>query len=126
MDELPAGPAAETFEQTLGDLVSQVRAHPGDHAAFAAALDRVADRVANMPAVFEAGIENTWSFDGDDLRGRLLARGVDAIRVAAGANRDDLLALARALAEDDGPLPSTPGVQIDLIPTIGQILGSAQ
>jgi FOG: HEAT repeat len=126
MDDLSAGPAAETFEQDLGDLVSQVRAHPGDHAAFATALDRVADRVASAPAILEAGIENSWSLDGDDLRGRLLARGVDAIRVAAGANRDDLLALARALAEDDGPLPSTPGVQVDLIPTLGQILGTAQ
>ena len=124
MDELPAGPAAETFEQTLGDLVSQLRAHPGDHAAFAAALDKVTGRVASTPAVLEAGIENTWSLDGDDLRGRLLSRGVDAIRVAAGASRDDLLALARALAGDDGPLPSTPGVQVDLIPTIGQILGT--
>jgi len=76
MDPLPAGPAAETFEQTLGDLVSQVRARPGDHAAFAAALDKVAGRVANTPAVLEAGIENTWSLDGDDLKGRLLSRGV--------------------------------------------------
>ncbi len=126
MDELPAGPAAETFEQTLGDLVSQVRAHPGDHASFGAALDKVVGRVAGVPAVVEAGIENSWSLDGDDLRGRLLSRGVDAIRVAAGASRDDLLALARALAEDDGPLPSTPGVQVDLIPTIGQILEAAQ
>jgi len=124
MDELPAGPAAETFEQTLGDLVSQVRAHPGDHAALAMALDRVAGRVASTPAILEAGIENTWSLDGDDLRGRLLSRGVDAIRVAAGASRDDLLALARALAEDDGALPTTPSVQVDLIPTIGQILGA--
>jgi hypothetical protein len=126
MDELPAGPAAETFEQTLGDLVSQVRAHPGDHAAFGAALEKVVGRVAGTPAVLEAGIENSWSLDGDDLRGRLLSRGVDAIRVAAGASRDDLLALARALAEDDGPLPSTPRVQIDLIQTFGQILGTAQ
>jgi hypothetical protein len=126
MDELPAGPAAETFEQTLGDLVSQVRAHPGDHAAFAAALDRVAGRVATTAAVLEAGIENTWALDGDDLKGRLLSRGVDAIRVAAGASRDDLLALARALAENEGPLPSTSGVQVDLTPTLGQILGTAQ
>src|SRR5262245_13766365 len=126
MDELPAGPEAETFEQTLGDLVSQMRAHPGDHAAFAAALDRVTGRVAGSPAAIEAGIENSWSIDGDDLRGRLLSRGVDAIRVAAGASRDDLLALARALAEDEGPLPSTPGVQVELIPTLGQILGTAQ
>ncbi|HEY7028473.1 MAG TPA: HEAT repeat domain-containing protein [Gemmatimonadales bacterium] len=126
MDELPAGPATETFEQTLGDLVSQMRAHPGDHAAFAAALDRVVGSVAGSPATIEAGIENTWSLDGDDLKGRLLTRGVDAIRVSAGASRDDLQALARALAEDEGPLPNTPGVQVDLIPTLGQILGTAQ
>ncbi|HEU5154624.1 MAG TPA: HEAT repeat domain-containing protein [Gemmatimonadales bacterium] len=126
MDDLPAGPAAETFEQSLGDLVSQVRAHPGDHAAYAPALSRVVGWVAGSPAAIEAGIENSWSVDGDDLRGRLLSRGVDAIRVSAGASRDDLLALAQALAEDEGPLPSTPGVQVDLIPTLGQILGTAQ
>jgi HEAT repeat protein len=126
MDDLSEGPAEDSFEQSLGDLISQVRAHPGDHAAFGAALDKVVGSVAGTPAVFEAGIENTWSLDGDDLRGRLLSRGVDAIRVAAGASRDDLLALARALAEDEGPLPSTPGVQVDLIPTLGQLLGSGQ
>jgi HEAT repeat protein len=126
MEELPVGPVTETFEQSLSDLVSQVRAHPGDHAGYAAALDRVVGQVAGSPAAIEAGIENTWSVDGDDLRGRLLARGVDAIRVSAGASRDDLLALARALAQDDGPLPSTPGVQVELIATLGQILADGE
>src|SRR5262245_16994731 len=126
MDELPAGPVAETFEQSLGDLVNQVRTHPGDHSAYDAALDRVAGLVAGLPAAIEAGIENTWSVDGDDLRGRLLTRGIDAIRVSAGASRDDLLALARALAQDAGPIPSTLAVQVDLIPTLGQVLGDGE
>ena len=76
----------------------------------------LAARVKEQPSVIEAGIENSWALDGDPLKGRLQARQVDTIRISVGAPGDELLALARALADDDAPLPSTTSVRVQLVP----------
>ena len=109
-----------TFVKRFGDLVALLRADPGNDAAQDLALSAAAAAVAEHPLEVEAGVE--WSVIPDDLtlKGRLLARSVDYVRIAAGADLDELLALARALAHDVTPLPSTPNVQVELIPLASQ------
>ena len=104
-----------TFVRRFGDLVALLRADPGNDAAQDLALTAAAAAVAEYPLEVEAGVE--WSVIPDDLtlKGRLLARSVDHIRIAAGAEPIELLALARALAHDVTPLPSTPNVEVELI-----------
>jgi hypothetical protein len=46
------------------------------------------------------------------------SRQVDVIRVAQGAPAEELLALAQALAQEDGPIPSTEAVQVELVQSI--------
>ncbi|MFL5493910.1 MAG: HEAT repeat domain-containing protein [Gemmatimonadales bacterium] len=110
-----------TFVKRFGDLVALLRADPGNDAAQDLALTAAAAAVAEHPLEVEAGVE--WSVIPDDLtlKGRLLARSVDHVRIAAGADPSELLALARALAHDVTPLPSTPNVQVELIPLAAQL-----
>lgn len=105
-----------TFVKRFGDLVALLRADPGNDAAQDLALTAAAAAVVEHPVEVEAGVE--WSVIPDELtlKGRLLARSVDHVRIAAGAEPHELLALARALAHDVTPLPSTPRVQVELIP----------
>src|SRR5215212_9167333 len=102
-----------TFVKRFGDLVALLRADPGNDAAQDLALTAAAAAVAEHPVEVEAGVE--WSVIPDDLtlKGRLLARSVDHVRISAGAEPHELLALARALAHDLTPLPSTPNVQVE-------------
>jgi HEAT repeat protein len=124
MSETASTPQGGGFAESLGELITRLRTHPDDRPACDEALDRLTSLVVGGPAVVEAGIENSWGLDGDDLKDRLLSRGVDAIRVSAGAPRSELLNLAQSLAADDGPLPSTAGITVEMIPTLGQILGA--
>ena len=63
----------------------------------------------------EAGI--AWSEIPEELtlKGRLLARGVERIHVAAGAEHHELLALARALSHDQVTVQSSPNVIVDMV-----------
>ncbi len=110
----PPEPAAPFAEQ-LGYLIALLRQAPEREDELLRAVDSLAARVAREAAVVEAGIENTWALDGDPLKERLLLRGVDAIRVRAGAPAFELLELAKALADDTAPIPSTPAVRVELI-----------
>ncbi|HXG44039.1 MAG TPA: HEAT repeat domain-containing protein [Gemmatimonadales bacterium] len=110
----PPEPSAPFAEQ-LAHLIALLRQAPEQEAELLRAVEGLAARVAREPAVVEAGIENTWALDGDPLKERLLWRGVDAIRVRAGAPAPELLELAKALADDTAPIPSTPAVQVELI-----------
>ncbi len=100
----------------LGQLVHLLRTVPGQAEETAALLAAVTARVTASGAVIEAGIENSWDVDGDSLKGRLQSRQVDAIRIEAGAPAAELLALARALAYDEAPVPSTSAVRVKLLP----------
>jgi hypothetical protein len=50
------------------------------------------------------------------LKGRLLARQIDTLRVESGVSPEELLALARALVTDNIPLESSAHVKVELIP----------
>ena len=71
--------------------------------------------VQTAPIELEAGI--AWSQIPDDmpLKARMLARQVDRLRIEAGADPDELQALARALAHDVTPLPVTPNITVELV-----------
>jgi HEAT repeats len=115
MADLSPDPSAP-FPELLGHLVQLYRGTPEREDAIRQALELVTARIASGPALIEAGIENSWALDGDPLKERLQLRQVDSIRVAAGATSGDLLALARALADDSAPIPSTAQVQVKLLP----------
>lgn len=119
---LPPDPEAP-FAAQLAHLVALLRQAPERQDAITRAVEDLATRVARQPAQVEAGIENTWALDGDPLKERLLLRGVDAIQVRAGAPGQELLALARALADDTAPIPSTAAVHVELIPEPGPAPG---
>jgi HEAT repeat protein len=104
-----------TFEKRFGDLVALLRADPGNDAAQDLALSAATAEVADEPLEIEAGI--AWSVIPDDLtlKGRLLARQVESVRIAAGAEPQELLALARALSHDLTPVASTTNIQVELL-----------
>ncbi len=103
------------IEQLLGQLVQLIRIAPNRQKEIRRLVVLVRSRVEAGPALIEAGIENSWALDGDPLKERLQARQIDAITIAAGAPEEELQALARALADDATPIPSTPGVQVRLV-----------
>src|SRR6476620_11367387 len=85
--------AKSTFIRRFGDLVALLRADPGNDAAQDLALAAAVAAVESEPLEVEAGVE--WSAIPDDLtlKGRLLARQVETVRITAGAEADELLAL---------------------------------
>jgi HEAT repeat protein len=107
-----------TFIKRFGDLVALLRADPGNDAAQELALTAAVASVATQPLEIEAGVQ--WSEVPDELslKGRLLARQVDCLHVAAGAEPHELLALARALAHDLTPVPSSASVQVEFVPLL--------
>jgi HEAT repeat protein len=108
------GPTA-TFIKRFGDLVTLLRVDPGNDAAQDLALSAAAAAVQSASIELEAGI--AWSQIPDDmpLKARMLARQVDRIRIEAGADPDELQALARALAHDVTPLPTTPNITVETV-----------
>ena len=107
-----------TFIKRFGDLVALLRFEPGNDAAQDLALTASIAAVASEPVEVEAGAEWSVSPVEFSLKGRLLARQVESIRIAAGAEAHELLALARALSHDVTPIPSTPMVRVDLLPVL--------
>jgi HEAT repeat protein len=104
-----------TFVKRFGDLVVLLRVDPGNDAAQDLALSAACAAVEAEPVDVEAGL--AWSAIPDDLalKGRLLARQVAAVHVAAGAEPHELLALARALSHDTVVIPSCPNVQVQMV-----------
>jgi HEAT repeat protein len=101
-----------TFIKRFGDLVALLRFDPGNDAAQDLALTASAAAVAGEPLEVEAGAEWSSVPAESTLKSRLLARHVDRLRIAAGAEPHDLLAVARALSHDATPIPSTPAVEV--------------
>lgn len=90
-----------------------MRVEPGNDAAQDLALTAAARAVADAPAEVDASSEQAGSPEGLGLRARMIARQVDRLRVAAGAEPHELEAVARALAHDLTPIPATPHVQVE-------------
>jgi HEAT repeat protein len=107
--------ARSTFLKRFGDLVALLRADPGNDAAQDLALATSTAAVETEPVVLEAGVE--WSVIPDDLtlKGRLLARHVETVRIAAGTGPEELLTLARALSHDTVPVHSSANIQVEMV-----------
>ncbi len=103
------------FIKRFGDLVALLRVDPGNDAAQDLALSAAAYAVSAAAVEVEAASELTGSAGGVGLRARMIARQVDRLRVAAGAEPHELQAVARALAHDLTPIPSTPHVEVELL-----------
>jgi hypothetical protein len=103
------------FIKRFGDLIALLRVDPGNAAALDLALSAPAAAVETEPVEIEAGIE--WNVIPEELtlKGRLLARQVDVIRIAAGAEPEELLALARALSHDLSPIQSSLNIEIKMV-----------
>jgi hypothetical protein len=101
------------FVRRFGDLVALMRVDPSNDAAQDLALTAAASAVACTGVEVNASSERSGSAEGVGLRARMLARQVDRLRVAAGAEPHELEAVARALAHDLTPIPATPHVQVD-------------
>jgi len=103
------------FVKRFGDLVALLRVDPGNDAAQDLALSAAAAAVETEAVEIEAGIQ--WSVIPDELtlKGRLLARQVEHVRIAAGAEAHELLALARALSHDLVPIPSSPNIHVEMV-----------
>jgi HEAT repeat protein len=107
--------AASTFVKRFGDLVALLRADPGNDAAQDLALATSVAAIETESVVLEAGLE--WSVIPDDLtlKGRLLARQIETIRIAAGTGPDELLTLARALSHDTVPVQGSPNIRVEMV-----------
>jgi hypothetical protein len=103
------------FAACLGELVLLLRGGHADSAEQARLLGTLVRPGEDSIVTIEAGVEHSWLQD-DSLKGRLLARGVDLVRIAPAASAAELLAFARALAHDTIPIPSTPAVDVNMVP----------
>jgi HEAT repeat protein len=104
-----------TFIKRFGDLVALLRAEPGNDAAQELALSAAAAAVAHAPLRVEAGVEWTAIPPDMSLKARMLARQVESLTIAAGAAPEELQSLARALAHDVTPIPTSPNVEVSLV-----------
>ncbi len=103
------------FVKRFGDLVALLRVDPGNDAAQDLALTAAASAVARSAVEVDASSDAAGSREGVGLRARMIARQVDRLRVAAGAEPYELQAVARALAHDLTPIPATPHVRVELM-----------
>jgi HEAT repeat protein len=106
------------FEQSFGELVALLRTRPQDHAGEDRLLAQCTAHVAVRPATLASGVEILGEEDPRSLKSRLLARMVDTVQIAPGAEAEELLHLARALSHDTAPVGSTAHVSVALIPSI--------
>ncbi len=103
------------FIKRFGDLIALLRVDPGNDAAQDLALAAAVAAVEDEPVEVEAGIAWTVIPDELTLKGRLLARQVESIRIAAGADEQELLALARALSHDLVPITSSAHIEVEMV-----------
>lgn len=116
--DLFASTGGPSVHDSLERLVAALRRNPEDGPARDLALQALVAAAAGPATVLEAGVENSFETDEQGLKGRLLARRVDQIRIESGANADELLSLARALADDVAPLESSAAVKVELVPNL--------
>lgn len=107
--------AKSTFVKRFGDLVALLRADPCNDAAQDLALAAAVAAVETAPLEVEAGTEPGAAPGIITLKGRLVARQVQWLRIAAGTQSDELLALARALSHDTVLVQSSPNIRVEFV-----------
>ncbi|HEX5387057.1 MAG TPA: HEAT repeat domain-containing protein [Gemmatimonadales bacterium] len=104
----------------FGDLVALLRVDPGNDAAQDLALAAACRAVSARAVSVEGGVERGIPDDGLSLSGRLRARQIDALHVAAGASARELLVLARALSHDTTPVVASAHVRIEALVAVAR------
>lgn len=114
------GPGESAVHDSLERLVAALRKQPEDAATRDTSLRQLVAAAATSATatVLEAGVENSFETGDLGLKGRLLARRVDQIRIESGAQSEELLRLARALADDVTPLESSGAIKVELVPNL--------
>lgn len=105
------GTPAFQFTDQFGWLVVLLRREPGNVLAQKLALRRALATLKQGPFVLEPGITYSEVPDETSFQGRLLLRRIETIEFAPDAPPGEVLDLARALASDTAPLPSSEKVQ---------------
>jgi len=119
-DQAPIEPPIEVTFDRLLEVLSQAPDDLGEAQRLAGML---ADHVAEVGFRLEGGIEQAGMAHEMTLRGRMLSRGIDYIELKPGAEWDELVAAARALASDTADLVSGPGVVLQAAPPDQSIPG---
>jgi hypothetical protein len=104
------------FADSLDRLVTLLRTGTDSGPRVEDALNVAVATVGQDAALLEAGVETSAGMEDVSLKGRLLARQVDTVRVESGVAPEELLTLARALVSDNIPLESSAHIKIELIP----------
>ena len=108
-------PRQPSFEQAFSTLLDHLRLRPEDDRQTRRLLKILEGTVASEDVTIEAGLVRTDTLSDPGLRGRMLARRVETLRVAATAPGDELLALAQALAVSELEIPSTSKVTVEFV-----------
>jgi HEAT repeat protein len=108
----PLPDSTASLPDILGHLILLFRSAPDRDDWIKKSLDLAMARLEEGPALIEGGIENNWGSGGDPLKERLQLRQIEAVHISAGAPRNEVLGLLRALADDFEPVPSTDRVRV--------------
>ncbi len=103
------------FEKAFGSLVEHLRRRPEDRARTRQLAQRAQKSVAKRPVTLEAGLVFRPEEPDNMLESRMHARGVAKVEVSAGASMEEVLALGRALATDEGDFPQSPPVEVSMV-----------
>lgn len=118
MTDDPSSVSRDAVHRRLERLVLLLRQRPDDIAERTRLLEAVVRAAAGGPVLLEAGVENSFGTEEAGLKGRLLARRVDQVTIQPGATAEELLGLARALADDSQAVESSGSIRVDLLPTL--------
>ncbi len=108
-------PHQPSFEQAFTSLLEHLRQRPEDDRQTRRLVATLGKTVAAEGMTVEAGLVRTDTLHDPGIRGRMLARRVETLRVSAGAPDDELLALAEALAVSDLTIPTTRQVAVEFV-----------
>lgn len=115
-DASPRSGFDSPFADGLDRLVTLLRTGTESGPRVDEAVRAAVAKVGTDSALLEAGVETSAGMEDISLKGRLLARQVDTVRVDSGVTAQEILTLARALVSDNIPLESSAHVKVELIP----------
>jgi hypothetical protein len=109
------GYGSSPFIELFGRLVVLLRREPDNVPAQKDALRQLMTVLRIGAARLETGVEHSAFPDDATLQGRLLCRRVEGIHFEHDAAPAAVLELARALADDTTPIPTSPNITVELL-----------
>ena len=111
-------PPKPSFEKAFSKLIQHLQREPQDEGKTRRLLRAASKTVSRQNVSVHAGLVLEDTLQDPGVHGRMHARGIEALQLLAGAPERELLALACALAADDGDIPSTEMVAVALVVTV--------